>query len=404
MTAFEWKVAWRFLISGRGQTFLILLGIIVGVGVQVFLGSLIGGLQTNLIEQTVGSSPHITIEERAPAPRLIDGRETSSRIITFDGRTPTLAGWQNLEEEIRKEGLVTAVSPTLVESAFVARGQKTLPVQIRGVDLAKADGIYQISDRLVSGEALLSGNGILLGRDLAEELALNVGDSLVIRRAEGERDRFEIRGVFDLGTQTLNRTWILMAFPRARAFLQAGDGINALEIQVSDVFAANTLADQWEASFADINVDSWQRTNAQLLTALNSQSSSSLMIQFFVLVAVTLGISSVLAVSVVQRSKQIGILKAMGVRTNRIGRIFLFQGMILGSLGALLGVAAGTGLSQAFVFFVRDELGRPLFPIEPDPAFMLVSAVIATAAGMLAALIPARNSAKLSPIEVIRNG
>ncbi len=404
MSAFEWKVAWRFLISGRGQTMLILLGIIVGVGVQVFLGSLIGGLQANLIEQTVGSSPHITIEERVPAPRPIRDSEAPARVITFDGRTPTLSGWQNLEREIRNEPLVTAVSPTLLESAFVARGQKTLPVQIRGIELEKADGIYQITERLVSGQASLSGNGILLGVDLAEELVLKVGDSLVISRSEGESDRFEVRGVFDLGNQTLNSAWILMAFPRARAFLQAGDGVNTIEIQIADVFGANGLADAWQNAFANIQASSWQRTNAQLLTALNSQSSSSLMIQFFVLVAVTLGISSVLAVSVVQRSKQIGILKAMGIRTNRIGRIFLYQGMMLGSLGALLGVAAGTGLSQAFVFFVRDEMGRPLFPIEADPVFMLISAIIATAAGMVAALIPARNSAKLSPIEVIRNG
>lgn len=127
------------------------------------------------------------------------------------------------------------------------------------------------------------------------------------------------------------------------------------------------------------------------------------MIQVFVMISVLLGIASILAITVVQKSKQIGILKAMGIKDKDSSLIFLFRGLLLGVLGAILGVALGLLLAFTFTKFALNPDGTPVVPLFIDPMFITFSAVIAVAASVIAALIPARNSSKLSPIEVIRN-
>jgi len=128
------------------------------------------------------------------------------------------------------------------------------------------------------------------------------------------------------------------------------------------------------------------------------------MIQFFVVVSVVLGIASVLAISVLQKSKQIGILKAMGIKTRQSSLIFLFQGLILGLIGGILGLIIGLGLSISFTIFAVRPDGSPVVPLFIDRNFLLLSFGLAVVASTLAALVPARKSARLDPIEVIRNG
>ena len=128
------------------------------------------------------------------------------------------------------------------------------------------------------------------------------------------------------------------------------------------------------------------------------------MIQVFVLLAVLLGITSVLAISVVQKSKQLGILKAMGIKDKDASLIFLLQGLILGVIGAILGTALGLGLTFVFSNFVKNPDGTPLVPFYLDYTFILISVIIAIVASTIAAFVPARKSSKLNPIEVIKNG
>lgn len=136
---------------------------------------------------------------------------------------------------------------------------------------------------------------------------------------------------------------------------------------------------------------------------MTSQSSSSLTIQAFVLLAIALGISSVLAVSVVQKSKQIGILKAMGTTSNSASRIFLLQGGLLGLLGGLTGVILGFGLIQGFLIGTQTVSG-PLFPLTIERENIVLVIVVSTMAGIISSFIPAKKSSSLNPMEVIRNG
>lgn len=405
---FELKVALRFLRDGRGQTVFILLGIAIGVAVQIFLGTLINGLQADLINTTVGSSPHLifsgdesSVNGFQPA---VDRGIGAAAVVegNFRREDVALKEWRQLVGQLDNEPDLTAVSPVAQGSGFVLRSGERWPVVIRGIEPERANLIYKIDASLISGSMDLEGSRLLLGKDLASETRLNTGDNVTLELPGGSRQNLTVAGVFDLGNQTLNETWLFLDLSRTQRLLGLGGDITRVEAQVRDIFAADMLGARLQRQFSGITVDNWKDQNADLLGGLQAQSSSSITIQVFVLLAVTLGIASVLAVSVVQKSRQIGILKAMGTPSGSASRIFLFQGAILGFGGAVLGSGIGFGITQMFLWGTAQATGRPLFPLEFDLQYSAVIVVIATIASILSALLPARKSAKLNPIDVIR--
>jgi lipoprotein-releasing system permease protein len=208
-----------------------------------------------------------------------------------------------------------------------------------------------------------------------------------------------------LKVSTINKSWLPATLETAQTLFDKPARLTSIETQVGEVFSADDIGTSIAADLPDeLSVTNWKDQNEQLLSGLSGQSASSYMIQVFVLLAVLLGISSVLAISVVQKSRQIGILKAMGIKNGTARAIFLLQGLILGIIGGFIGTGLGIGLSYAFSNFVKNPDGTPLVPFYLDTQFITLSVIIAILAAMVAALIPARKSSKLNPIEVIRNG
>ncbi len=405
---FNLSVALRFLKEGKAQTAMILVGITLGIAVQVFLNALIVDLQGSLVEDTVGRSPHITAEspDAIPAGGLLAPAVGPSldRVVTNLGSLKPIRGWRVLDSPLAGLRAFKAVNPVAQGSGFIRQGDKSLPVLLRGLDLARADALYGIRSRLIAGRYEVGGNGILIGRQLAEKLRVAPGDSLRITVPSGTGDIFPINGVFDLENKAVNESWVVVSLGRAQILYGLGDGLTQIELQVPDVFTAKDWAAALRRSFPGLEWLSWQETNSQLLAALQGQGSSSYLIQLFVLLSVTLAIASVLAISVVQRQRQIGILKALGMKTRQIGCVFIIQGGILGFLGSLLGGLAGWALVQTFVQVQKANPSATLTSISVRPGAVALSVAIATLAGTLAAFVPARRAARLNPIEVIRNG
>ena len=234
---------------------------------------------------------------------------------------------------------------------------------------------------------------------------MTIGEEVEILTNVGEPQTAVVTGVFDLENANLNSTWILSTMETAQMLFDYGEEATSIEMQVTDVFAADQIAQQIREVLSDkVEVSNWKDDNQALLSGLEGQSYSSYMIQIFVMISVLLGIASVLAITVVQKSRQIGILKAMGIRDGASSLIFLFQGMLLGIAGAVLGIALGLGLTYAFSTFALNPDGTPIVPLYINPNFIALSAAFAIVVSTLASLIPARKSSKLDPIEVIRNG
>ncbi len=381
------SIALRFLKSGKGQTLLIALGISVGVAVQVFIGSLIQGLQASLVNTTIGSSSQITVRSESD--------------------DKTIRDWNRAVYEIKLSGPdVLHVSPAISGSAFIEYEDGTEPILLRGFNLTESDPIYKYGAAVYDGMLPSRADEVMIGRELSQKTGIRTGDKAYVLLPAGDAVRLTVSGLFDLNVQTLNKTWLITNLETAQRVLGLDQRVTTVEMQVKKVFAADALATRISGilSDKDLVVDNWKDLNRSLLSGLNGQSVSSLMIQVFVLIAVLLGIASVLAVSVVQRSKQIGILKAMGIRNRDASLIFVFQGAILGLLGGVLGIGFGYGLLQMFTTFARNADGTPVVPILIDPGFIALSGLFALASAVIASVIPARLSSRLNPIEVIKNG
>ena len=383
------KIAVRFLKSSKGQTIMIALGIAIGISVQIFIGSLIQGLQKSLVETTIGNASQITVTSMSEDRFITDYTTIIDLIRATDER-------------------LVDVSPVLDQPGLLTDGDNTESILLRGLDFAAAEGIYALSERLIVGRLPSGKDEVAIGTGLQEALSLQVGDSLEVTVAGGLRLTYVISGIFDIKVQSLNKSWFLTTLVSAQERLEKDGSVTSIEMQLASdqVFLADEIASILKADpgLASLGIDNWKDQNEQLLSGLNGQSISSTMIQLFVVISVVLAIASVLAISVLQKSRQIGILKAMGIRNRQASMVFLYQGLILGVLGGLAGVLLGYGLAYAFTVFARNPDGTPVVALLIDPAFFAFSFRIAADASSSTSLIPAKKSGKLDPIEVIRNG
>jgi len=382
------KIATRFMKSGKGQTALIVFGIAIAVSVQTFVGLLIIGLQISLINSTIGNQPQITIR---PA-----------------GDTNTIKNWDTIIYRINDIDDLDTISVVATGNALVPYENSTLPILMQGLDLRSADLIYGISESIYRGEAPTSRKQVMIGRDLAEELDIVVGDKLPVLIPDGGVYDFELSGLYDLGIETLNRSWVLTNLITVQRLFGYGNRITEIIMTVDreELFNADQIASQIETTIdnEDIEVINWKDQNKELLSGLQGQSISSGVIQGVVLASVVVAISSVLSITVLQKSRQLGILKAMGISDRNASLIFVFQGLLIGLIGAVIGIAFGFGLLYAFTTFTASPGGEPLIELYIDYNFIIRSWVIAVSSSTLAGLIPARRSLKLNPVDVIREG
>lgn len=402
---FEWKIALRFLKEGKGQTMFILLGISIGIAVMVFLSTLISGLQDSLIEQTIGSSAHIWITGQSDFDEQMTGL-FSENVVAGNSDTSVLkvSDWQRIVETLNGRSDLEGITPVVEGNAFYTSKGEIKPIVIKGFEQQGAEAIYGFGEKLVEGNSNYEGNNILVGTEFAAENELSAGDVIQIAISADNTQTFTINGIFDLGSSGINSTWVVMSLGRAQKIFAFGNDVSKIEMQVNEIFEAKEIGEMIDTRLNSVTVENWIDANESLLVALQSQSSSSNMIQAFVLLSITLGIASVLAVSVMQKSKQLGILKAMGTGSGQASRIFLLQGAVLGVVGSGLGLVLGIGLIEMFLWGTSLGGGEPTFPLALKMRDILIIALIASVASTIAAFVPAKKSSKLSPVEVIRNG
>lgn len=216
---FAFRIARRFLTSNRTQTVLITLGIAIGVSVQLFIGSLITGLQASLIDTTVGSSPHITISNIKSGEVIND--------------------WHNIEIDSSQ---YKYISFALDRGAFILKDETTsYSILMRGLDLEKADNIYKISDSLVEGVMPTNKYEVLLSSSRMKEIGLSLNDKITILTPDSTTASVEIVGVYDLKIAAINNSWMITNLETAQSIFNLGDVISSIELQVDDVFKADVI-------------------------------------------------------------------------------------------------------------------------------------------------------------------
>lgn len=401
---FELQVALRFLREGRMQTLLIIVGVAAGVAVIAYISALISGLQGSTLTKTLGAQAHVTV--RSPDDLVLPARAGTPGTTALSETQPraqrlrSVANWQALVPLLEAQGAIAGVSPMVSGAGLALRGEATQAIALMGVDLDRYDRVVGLRGKVVSGVARLAPGEAIVGRELASDLGVRVGDRLTVQTGTVS-DSVRVTALVDLGVKDLNRRTVIVPLRAAQNLLALPGGATSLDLTLKDVWSAQALADSLRQQYP-YKIESWQESNAQLVSALNAQSVSTALIRGVVLVVVVLGIASVLVVSVVQKRREIGILRAMGATRGQVLRVFLVQGAVVGALGSVLGIALAVLMIWLFTHFVRGSDGLPLFAITLPAATALQVALIATVCGVLAAIAPARRAAAMDPAQAIR--
>jgi lipoprotein-releasing system permease protein len=406
---FELVVALRFLREGRFQTWLIVGGAGVGVAVVIFITALVNGLQANTIKRTLGTQAHVVL--RPPEEIAVPQRAAGAGVAVLPSvqaraqRLRSIDQWQPLETMLDQRAGIAAVSPIVSGPAFAVRGDANKSVAVQGVLPDRYTRVIRMDDKLVAGEFRVQPGEAVVGKDLASDLGIGVGDRFRLVTGSGTAqvdDAYVVTGLVDLGIRDMNRRAVYLGFRTAQALFDLPGGASQIDLAVDDLFGAEDTA-QALARETGLTADSWMKTNEQLLAAINAQTITTRTIRVFVSIVVVLGIASVLVVWVVQKRREIGILRAMGASRGRIQRVFLLQGAMVALIGALIGSVIATVMIRIFGRIARNMDGTPLFALDIDPALYLWTVAGAIVAGVLAAAAPARRAAHLDPAQAIRS-
>jgi lipoprotein-releasing system permease protein len=407
---FESQLAWRHLRSGGGQTWLTIAAVASGVIIVIFIMGLIFGLQRRLTALLTDAIPHVTVQvpEGKPIPYAdLPGRPaniSSSRSEIQAPQRKNIDDWRTILAVAGTIPNVRSVTPAVAGQGFASKGANPIGVTLVGADPAQQELVTPVTKNLIAGHYQeLAADEVVIDYELAKDLNVGLGDRIRITSITGVAEPLRIAGVYSKGQ---GRGSAYVTLRTGQSMLGIGNSVNVVYVKVFDIYSADAVAERLSV-LLDCEAKSWSSEFPNFVTSLQAQSASAYLISGFTLVASSFAIASVLIVSVQRKAKQIGTLKSIGARGNQILLVFLLEGLGIAVAGSVMGAIAGVALvyllslpKQAVVRV--GGVAEPVFPLMLDPWYILAAMGAATAATVLAALLPARSAAKMNPVDAMR--
>ena len=407
---FETRLALRHLTTGGGQTLLTMGAVAAGVIVIIFLTALIFGLQARLTRTLTDALPHVTVrvKELEPTPlsevQDLQDRMSSSRIEKQAPQLKNIDDWQHVEALIRTIPNVTVVLPAVQGQGFASRGGNPRGVSVTGADPETQDLVSPVTTDLIAGRYVgLTADEVVIDYELARDLSVSVGDRIRLSSSMGNTESLTIAGIYSRGQ---GRGMAYVTLRTGQSLFAMGNSVNVILVKVAQLFGSDEVADRIEA-MVPYEARSWSREFPSFVSSLRMQAASAYLISGFSLLASSFAIASVLIVSVLQKSKQIGILKSIGATNSQIGRVFTLEGLFIAIGGGIAGALLGT-LIVWLVSLPLQPTARPgrtpdqMFPVEILPVYIFGAMFSAMVATIFAAWFPARRAARMNPVDVMR--
>lgn len=394
------KIAARYLTANKAQTALLVLGVAVGVFIFIFMSALIGGLAEFILSRTVGDISHVTIEAETADPALLIAPQGHVLVATEQARarTATLAEaftWLPLIEGVAG---VKAVSPQITGAGFLTRGAQVSQVSVTGIEPGRESAILDLAGYIVEGKALLGSGMIVLGRDLADDLALSLGQTLRLQSANGVSTVLTLSGIYQTGGGLMDRARAYVSLSTARTLFAMPQGVTRIEIKLYDLNAADATALRIRA-LTGLDAVPWTDGAGQLMEALDAQAQTGYFLKTFALITIVIGVASALLLSTYRRRPEIGIMRAMGAGRGFVVFVFVTQGTLVGLMGGVMG--AGLGYLALLPFPSRDNFQVGTLPMDITQGSYGLAITLTVIGAILASILPARAAARIDPVTAI---
>lgn len=394
------KIATRYLTANKAQTALLVSGVAVGVFIFIFMSALIGGLAEFILSRTVGDISHITIEAETADPAVLISPEGHVLVVAERSRARAanlaeVATWLPLIEAVPG---VRAVSPQITGAGFLTRGAQVSQVSVTGVEPGRESAILDLAGYMVAGDVRLGSGLIVLGRDLADDLALSVGQSLRLQSSNGVTSTLTLSGIFKTGNGGMDGARAFVSLSTARTLFSMPQGVTRIEIKLNDLNAADATAQRIRA-LTGLDATPWTDGAEQLMEALNAQAQTGYFLKTFALITIVIGVASALLLSTYRRRPEIGIMRAMGAGRGFVIFVFVTQGALIGLMGGVTGAALG--YLALLPFPSRDAFQPGTLPMDITQGSYGLAITLTVIGAILASILPARSAARVDPVTAI---
>lgn len=389
----EFFISWRYLVNKKKEKFITLisiislLGIAIGVMALIVVISVMSGFDEELRNKIVGNFSHITVSGYMQA---LDYALVAERLSGI--------------KEIR------AFSPQVEGQVFLVEAGRFFALGLKGVDPLKEKETTKIRDYLIKGNLKdLSAGTIFLGKELAGMLGLGLADKLKIFSPLGKAYELKVAGIFYSGMYDYDSNLVFVDLKTSQEIFALGDRVTSVAVKLNNLYLAEKLKKQIEIKLGfDYNVRTWGEVNKNFFSALKLEKLAMFIILTLIVLVAAFNIISTLIVIVVQKTKDIGILKAVGLNQNDISRIFIYQGLIIGTAGVILGGLGGWFICLLLKRYQFIRLPQDIYYIErlpvalqwwPDIILIILAALAIT---LISTIYPSRRAGRLKPAEALR--
>jgi lipoprotein-releasing system permease protein len=394
-------VAMRHLRSRKKHAFVSLitvisiLGIMVGVAALITVISVMTGFSSYMQDRILGTTSHILV---SGVGGMEDAQDVVSRVLDLDG--------------------VLAAAPYVMGQSLLKVDGDVTGVVVRGIDPVQEAGVTDLAGNMIMGSLEdLDDDGIVIGVELARQRGLRVGDQLtLVSPSEISSpfgmvplmERFAIKGVFDTGMYEYDTGLVLITIRAAQVFFDLGETVTGVAVKTDDIYRTHEIAERIQGELGrSVWVRDWREMNQNLFSALKLEKITMFIILVLIIIVAAFNIVGTLILVVMEKGREIAILKAMGATRKNIGRIFMLEGLIIGLGGTALGLMLGLGLCYILANYQFVELPASVYYVTtlPVKVQLLDVAAICLAAVVVsftATVYPARRASLLNPVEILR--
>lgn len=406
------SIAVTHLTSRRRQTLVSLGGVVLGVAFFLAVSSMMRGSEKDFIKRLIDNSPHITVSDEYRSARVqpvvLRWREAAVQVSGVRPQTETrgIRGHREKLDQIEAiPGLRAA--PLLTGSAVLVFAGRQEGVALSGVVPAKMKDVSSIDEKFIEGSLdtlAANPNGIVIGKALAEKFNLRMGSTVAVATAGASSRPMKVVGIFRTGNANFDASQVYTVLKRAQELLARPNRVNRIIIQLADANTAREVAQRIEAAVGYKAV-SWLEASEDILSLLIVRNIIMYSVVSAILVVASFGIYNTLSTIVMEKTRDIAILRSMGFHARDIRAIFLLEGAIVGMVGSTFGLLCGVGLMQllsTLTFKLPGTTERVHLPLWWGPDQYALAATFALLSCVAAAYFPARRAGRLRPVDILR--